>query len=102
MDINMERAELRDAVLDQKFFFWINENEHTAEISELSCDEIINGGKGFFGLIPYMKMYIDDSQTDTRTQRQLMVIESLFVYSIRTIFYQGLSQFDFSPSKWKA
>ena len=72
----MKRAEHRDAVLKQKFYFRTNPDEETPKILELSCDEVINGGKGFFGLIPYMKKYLDDSGTDIKTRCKILV--SLF------------------------
>ena len=75
---NMKRAEHRDAVLKQKFYFRTNPDEETPKITELSCDEVINGGRGFFGLIPYMKKYLDDSGTDIKTRCKILVS----VYSI--------------------
>ena len=70
---NMKRAEHRDAVLKQKFYFRTNPDEETPKILELSCDEVINGGRGFFGLIPYMKKYLDDSGTDIKTRCKILV-----------------------------
>lgn len=69
----MKRAEHRDAVLKQKFYFRTNPDEETPKILELSCDEVINGGRGFFGLIPYMKKYLDDSGTDIKTRCKILV-----------------------------
>lgn len=69
---NMKRAEHRDAVLKQKFYFRTNPDEETPKIHELSCDEVINGGRGFFGLIPYMKKYLDDSGTDIKTRCKIL------------------------------
>ena len=76
----MKRAEHRDAVLKQKFYFRTNPDEETPKILELSCDEVINGGRGFFGLIPYMKKYLDDSGTDIKTRCKILVSLLVFIW----------------------
>jgi len=68
---NMKRAEHRDAALDQKFYFRSNPDENTPKILELTIDEVINGGKGFFGLVPYVQRFLDDTGTDIETRCQI-------------------------------
>jgi glutamate--cysteine ligase catalytic subunit len=84
----MKRAEHRDAVLKQKFYFRTNPDEETPKILELSCDEVINGGRGFFGLIPYMKKYLDDSGTDIKTRCKILVSVYLTFGSINVDKYR--------------
>lgn len=69
---NMKRAEHRDAVLKQKFYFRKNPDEEIPVVLELTCNEVINGGRGFLGLIPYIKKYLDDTGTDIRTRCKLI------------------------------
>ncbi|KAJ2816646.1 glutamate--cysteine ligase, partial [Coemansia sp. 'formosensis'] len=71
MDINMERAHSRDAVLREKFFFQrkIYADDSSSEVDdsetdkdqvvEMSANEIINGSPSFVGLIPVVEMYLD-------------------------------------------
>ena len=88
VDKNMERAQKRDAVLDQKFYFRRNINTvdgcSTKEtngceddmficaaplVDEMSLDEIFNGSqdKGFPGLIALIKEYLSNLEVDTDT-----------------------------------
>lgn len=65
---NMKRAEHRDAASNQKFYFRSNPDENTPKITELTINEVINGGKGFFGLVPYVQRFLDDTGTDIDTR----------------------------------
>ena len=53
--------------------FRSNPDENTPKILELTIDEVINGGKGFFGLIPYVQRFLDDTGTDIETRCQIQV-----------------------------
>jgi len=64
---NMKRAEVRDAVSSQKFYFRINLDEKEPIVEELTINEIINGGKGFPGLIPFMHRFLQDTATEIET-----------------------------------
>merc|ERR1711953_1179770 len=64
---NMKRAEVRDAVSSQKFYFRINPDEKEPIVEELTINEIINGGKGFPGLIPFMHRFLQDTATEIET-----------------------------------
>ncbi len=62
VDENMRRAQLRDAVTQQKFLFRTNiqDLEGPPEVGELSLDDIFNGtskleGGDFKGLIPMVR-----------------------------------------------
>ncbi|KAJ2908351.1 glutamate--cysteine ligase, partial [Coemansia aciculifera] len=74
MDVNMERAHSRDAVLREKFFFRrkvcadegrsccnsdSGSDAEDEEVAEMSANEIINGSSSFVGLIPIVEMYLD-------------------------------------------
>lgn len=74
---NMKRAEHRDAVLNQKFYFRSNPDENTPKILELTADQVINGGKGFFGLIPYVQRFLDDTGTDIDTRCEIQTYLTL-------------------------
>ncbi|KAJ1668109.1 glutamate--cysteine ligase [Coemansia sp. RSA 1813] len=78
MDINMERAHNRDAVLKEKFFFRRSyvatedddkvsfssgENEG-GEVAEMTANEIVNGSPNFVGLAPIVEMYLDTVAMD--------------------------------------
>jgi len=71
VDENMKRAEHRDATSNQKFYFRSNPDENTPKIRELTINEVINGGKGFFGLIPYVQRFLDDTATDIDTRMHI-------------------------------
>jgi glutamate--cysteine ligase catalytic subunit len=56
---NMERAQCRNACLNQKFYFRQNLHEKgKSDIVEMSIDEIINGNQKFKGLIAYIDEYL--------------------------------------------
>jgi hypothetical protein len=50
-----------------------NPDENTPKILELTADQVINGGKGFFGLIPYVQRFLDDTGTDIDTRCEIQV-----------------------------
>merc|ERR1719341_1328443 len=68
----MQRAQLREAVTNQKFWFRTNVLARDCDggdnSAELSCDEIINGKVGsFVGLLGLVKKYISSLDLDTDT-----------------------------------
>ena len=84
---NMKRAEKRDAVNTQKFYFryafWyrlsptcmfrINPDEDEPVVKELTIDQIINGGSGFPGLVPFMERFLQDTATEIEISCQIKV-----------------------------
>eukprot|EP00762_Andalucia_godoyi_P002747 ANDGO_04407.mRNA.1 Glutamate--cysteine ligase len=87
VDINMARGHLRDAVLNQKFYFRRNvfsptppthdspdqEESVAADIVEMSIDEIMNGSVcGMFpGLVPIVRNYLRTVQVSAETSEML-------------------------------
>ncbi|KAJ2506367.1 glutamate--cysteine ligase, partial [Coemansia sp. RSA 2052] len=83
MDINMERAHSRDAVLREKFFFrrkiYADDSssdsdsgsEAEDQVAEMSANEIINGSSGFVGLIPVVEMYLDTIALSEAVRRKI-------------------------------
>jgi len=80
VDENMKRAQKRDAVLEQKFFFRTNiqgdgscskpdDTPLCAEpiIEELTMDQIFNGTKSFPGLLILIQEYLTNLDIDTDT-----------------------------------
>ena len=67
IDENMQRAQKRNACLDQKFYFRKNvfdqedmsNNQATCELVEMSIDEIINGNDSFKGLNEILYEYLN-------------------------------------------
>ncbi|CAI8027314.1 Glutamate--cysteine ligase catalytic subunit [Geodia barretti] len=83
MQENMARAQKRDAVRSEKFYFRKSvvpdddkddddkegaepRGPHDHEYTEMSVDTIINGKGEFPGLIPLVKMYVNSIEIDTR------------------------------------
>lgn len=64
VDENMRRAQLRNACLEQKFYFRKNvlDSEATCELVEMSLNEILNGTKDFKGLVSILFDYINLSE----------------------------------------
>lgn len=52
---NMKRAQRRDAVRQEKFYFRVGD-----EIRMMSIDEIINGVEQFPGSVPLVRQYLCD------------------------------------------
>ncbi|KAJ2059641.1 glutamate--cysteine ligase [Coemansia sp. S146] len=88
MDINMERAHSRDAVLREKFFFrrkiYADDSSSSGseaegedseadkdQVVEMSANEIINGSPGFVGLIAIVEMYLDTVVLSESVRRKL-------------------------------
>jgi len=75
VDENMKRAQKRDAVLNQKFYwrkdiFTVCEDDQEPDIQELSIDEILNGipNSDYQGLLDLVREYLrgqDDVEADT-------------------------------------
>ena len=73
VDINMKRAQRRDAVLNQKFYWRKNTlptsgnqvDEHADDVVELTAAEILNGGPPgtFPGCIPLIRRYLNTKLT---------------------------------------
>ncbi|KAJ2539244.1 glutamate--cysteine ligase [Coemansia sp. RSA 1933] len=85
MDINMERAHSRDAVLKEKFYFRRSyaatedddrvsfssgENEGD-EVVEMTANEIVNGSPDFVGMIPIVEMYLDTVEMDKSVRKKI-------------------------------
>lgn len=67
VDLNMERAQLRDAVITQRFYW----RKHAVaaggsgdddSMVQVTADEIINGGSAFMGLLPLIERHLDTTQ----------------------------------------
>ncbi|KAJ2474795.1 glutamate--cysteine ligase [Coemansia sp. RSA 2320] len=78
MDINMERAHSRDAVLREKFFFRRNifaednpEAEDEDEVAEMTANDIVNGSPDFVGLVPVVQMYLDTIALDAAVRGKI-------------------------------
>jgi glutamate--cysteine ligase catalytic subunit len=74
VDANMKRAQKRDAVREQKFFFRTNItttcDEHAAPtMAEMTIGQIINGDAslGYPGLLPLVQEFLRDSELDAST-----------------------------------
>ncbi|TRY63874.1 hypothetical protein TCAL_00880 [Tigriopus californicus] len=74
VDVNMKRAQKRDAVLNQKFFFRTNmtttcEEHKDPVVEEMTLDEIVNGcpAKQYLGLLPIVQEYLKDQEIDSST-----------------------------------
>ncbi len=68
----MKRAQKRDAITTQKFFFRTNIDtscDESAEpvVREMTLDQIMNGDGDFKGLIPILTEYLRDIEVDTST-----------------------------------
>ncbi|CAI8000015.1 Glutamate--cysteine ligase catalytic subunit [Geodia barretti] len=87
MQENMTRAQKRDAVRSEKFYFRKSvvpdddkdDNEgaepkgsHDHEYTEMSVDTIINGKDEFPGLIPLVRMYVNSIEMDVDTRCSVM------------------------------
>lgn len=74
VDENMKRAQKRNAVLDQKFYFRKkisgNENNDQAEVEleEMTVNELVNGSDRFPGFIQLIKEYLSNLDIDVDTQ----------------------------------
>lgn len=76
VDENMRRAEERDAVLDQ-VFWW---KSLDGKVDEMPIDVIVNGGSGYVGLIPLLKNYLNASgNLDSEETRQKLMESVEFV-----------------------
>ncbi|KAJ2725216.1 glutamate--cysteine ligase [Coemansia sp. Benny D115] len=87
MDINMERAHSRDAVLREKFYFRRSstpgddqesissqeEGEGAGDVVELTANAIINGSLEFVGLVPIVQMYLDSINVSDAVRSQIDV-----------------------------
>ncbi|KAJ2708356.1 glutamate--cysteine ligase [Coemansia spiralis] len=75
MDINMERAHRRDAVLNEKFYFRRSaaaDNDDDC-VAEMTANEIVNGSANFVGLAPIVQMYLDQLGADGDVRERLDV-----------------------------
>lgn len=89
---NFERAQLNNAVTEQKFFFRknlfeTNNDKNEDEVLELSLEEIFVGVKGFIGLNKVLEMFFEHS--DEKIKDALM--SSCCSYPVA----QGFSTFKF-------
>ena len=82
VDENMNKAQKRNACLNEKFHFRLNveQNFDQAETNELSIDEIINGNNQFKGLVPLIKEYLNtiESEMNEGTRSNIDKYLSLF------------------------
>lgn len=72
VDENMQRAQKRDACTQGKFFFRTNiqdaQQDETAQVAEMSVNEIVNGSDRFPGCIQLIKDYLSNLDVDVDTQ----------------------------------
>lgn len=89
----MERAQKRNACLEQKFYFRENVTDfEEAKIKEMSINEIINGSSSFKGLLFYIREYL---KTTSMTDETKLKIESyLNVFKLRA---SGVLE---TPASW--
>lgn len=73
--------------------FRINPDEKEPVVEELTINEIINGGKGFPGLIPFMHRFLQDTATEIDTSCKVKVCDSSSESSNQnaSIYFSGLS-----------
>ncbi len=75
VDENMRRAQKRNACLNEKFYFKLNDGS----VDEISIDEIVNGGEKYSGLLPLIRSYLAQIEIDCETNcmivRYLRTIE---------------------------
>jgi glutamate--cysteine ligase catalytic subunit len=75
VDVNMERAQGRDSVNKQRFYFPkdLYSDDHTMEgdIQEMSINTIINGDDSFPGLVPLIDAYLDSINVELDTRKRL-------------------------------
>ena len=83
---NMKRAQKRDSVLNQKFYFRKEISRNSAyKVDELTVNEIINGehyaafqfsfigtSSGFVGFIPLIYRYLDTVKMESNTRHRIM------------------------------
>ena len=79
VDENMKRAEERDAVLNQ-LFWW--KNLH-GDLDEVSIDVIVNGGAAYVGLVPLIKDYLNASKHFMGKETKQTLLESVEFVSDR-------------------
>ena len=58
--------------------FRINPDEDEPVVKELTIDQIINGGSGFPGLVPFMERFLQDTATEIETSCQIKVSRSIY------------------------
>jgi hypothetical protein len=73
----MNRAQCRDSVCQQKFYFRI-----ANEIHLMSINEIINGTNDFSGLVPLIRQYLNDRE-HIEVETRLIVEQYLSLISKR-------------------
>ncbi|KAJ2787681.1 glutamate--cysteine ligase [Coemansia interrupta] len=82
MDINMQRAHSRDAVLREKFYFRRNilgddkaaeqaTDDDGSDVVEMSANEIVNGSLDFVGLVPIVQMYLDSIEVEDSVRAKI-------------------------------
>lgn len=77
VDENMQRAQKRDAIRTQLFYFPTDLKADGSEnskdrVSEMSIHQIINGdGERFPGLVPLIDSYLDSMNVDVKTKSRL-------------------------------
>ena len=90
VDVNLERAQQRNACAEQKFYFRRNifkqadktgeSKRDECELEEMSLDEIVNGSSNFPGCIPLIHQYLSyldiDAETQCTIRQYLSLIES--------------------------
>lgn len=71
VDVNMCRAQKRDAVHTQKFHFRSSIRPCKELFHEFTLDEIMNGRDGAVGLVSLVNSYLDESEMDNITRLKL-------------------------------
>lgn len=81
---NMDRAQERNAALNQKFYFRQNVeyNKDDAIITEMSLNEIMNGCSSFKGLLFYIREYLK-TQKGMSAETKLKIESYLMVFKLR-------------------
>ena len=77
---NMERAQCRNACLNEKFYFRTNLTsvEEECALVEMDINEIMNGSKRFRGLIPILCDYLKTTNMSNETKANVMRYLELF------------------------
>ncbi|KAJ2765050.1 glutamate--cysteine ligase [Coemansia nantahalensis] len=73
MDINMDRANRRDAVLRERFYFRRSDGDCVGggRLAQMTANEIVNGSAHFVGLVPIVQMYLDQNDVDPEVRQRL-------------------------------
>ena len=72
VDENVERAQKRDSIKIEKFYFRQNiEDFNDCCLVEMSLNTIINGSEHFKGILPIIRQYLDDTKPNNQTRSKI-------------------------------